>query len=730
MTQQPFELPHFYLPHPARLNPHLDEARAHSTAWAREMGMLEGSEVWEQSDLDAHDYGLLCAYTHPDCDGPALSLITDWYVWVFFFDDHFLERFKRTQDRVGGKAHLDRLPLFMPPDPTTGMPEPENPVEAGLADLWTRTVPAMSADWRRRFAVATEHLLNESLWELSNINEGRIANPVEYIEMRRKVGGAPWSAGLVEYATAEVPAAVAGSRPLRVLMETFSDGVHLRNDLFSYQREVEDEGELSNGVLVLETFFGCTTQEAAELVNDVLTSRLHQFEHTAFTEVPAVALENGLTPPEVAAVGAYAKGLQDWQSGGHEWHMRSSRYMNKGARPVAGWQALTGPGTSAADVGALLAATAAQRARPYTHVPYQKVGPSVIPDLRMPYPVELSPALEGSRRHLLAWSHRMGILGEGVWDEDKLASCDLPLCAAGLDPDATQDQLDLSSDWLAFGTYGDDYYPLVYGHRRDLAAARLTTARLSACMPLDGEPVPPPGNAMERSLIDLWARTTAGMTPDERRPLKTAVDAMTEAWVWELSNQIQHRVPDPVDYLEMRRATFGSDLTLGLCRAGHGPAVPPEVYRSGPVRSLENAAIDYGCLLNDVFSYQKEIEYEGEVHNAILVVQNFFGVDYPAALRVVQDLMNQRMRQFEHVVAHELPVVYDDFQLSEEARDIMRGYVTDLQNWMAGILNWHRNVPRYKAEYLAGRTHGFLPDRIPAPPLPSPVPRGPLVPMP
>jgi germacradienol/geosmin synthase len=719
MTQQPFQLPHFYLPHPARLNPHLDEARAHSTTWAREMGMLEGSGVWEQSDLDAHDYGLLCAYTHPDCDGPALSLITDWYVWVFFFDDHFLEKFKRSQDRLAGKAHLDRLPLFMPLDPATGTPEPENPVEAGLADLWRRTVPAMSADWRRRFAVATEHLLNESLWELSNINEGRVANPVEYIEMRRKVGGAPWSAGLVEYATAEVPAAVAGTRPLRVLMETFSDAVHLRNDLFSYQREVEDEGELSNGVLVLETFFGCTTQEAAELVNDVLTSRLHQFEHTAFTEVPAVALENGLTPPEAAAVAAYTKGLQDWQSGGHEWHMRSSRYMNKGERPLAGWQTLTGPGTSAADVGALLAAAVAQRARPYTHVPFQKVGPSVIPDIRMPYPLELSPALEGARRHLSEWCARMGILSEGVWDEDKLASCDLPLCAAGLDPDATQDQLDLASGWLAFGTYGDDYYPLVYGHRRDLAAARLTTARLSACMPLDGEPVPPPVNAMERSLIDLWARTTAGMTPEERRPLRTAVDTMTEAWVWELSNQIQNRVPDPVDYLEMRRATFGSDLTLGLCRAGHGPAVPPEVYRSGPVRSLENAAIDYACLLNDVFSYQKEIEYEGEIHNAVLVVQNFFGVDYPAALSVVQDLMNQRMRQFEHVVAHELPVVYDDFQLSDEARTIMHGYVVDLQNWMAGILNWHRNVPRYRAEYLASRTHGFLPDRIPAAPVPT-----------
>ncbi|MFF5608660.1 germacradienol/geosmin synthase Cyc2 [Streptomyces cellulosae] len=714
---QPFELPHFYMPHPARLNPHVDEARAHSTAWAREMGMLEGSGVWEQADLDAHDYGLLCACTHPDCDGPALSLITDWYVWVFFFDDHFLEKYKRTQDRVGGKAHLDRLPLFMPLEPGAPVPEPGNPVEAGLADLWARTVPAMSADWRRRFAVATEHLLNESLWELSNINEGRIANPVEYIEMRRKVGGAPWSAGLVEYATAEVPAAVAGTRPLRVLMETFSDAVHLRNDPFSYQREVEDEGELSNGVLVLETFFGCTTQEAADLVNDVLTSRLHQFEHTAFTEVPAVALEQGLTPAETAAVAAYAKGLQDWQAGGHEWHMRSSRYMNENARPGPSWQTLTGPGTSAADVGALLARAAAERLRPYRHVPYRKVGPSVIPDIRMPFPLSLSPALEGSRRHLLEWSHRMGILGEGVWDEDKLAGCDLPLCAAGLDPDATQEQLDLASGWLAFGTYGDDYYPLVHGHRRDLAAARLTTARLSACMPLDGEEVPPPANAMERSLIDLWARTTAGMTPEQRRPLRTAVDKMTESWVWELSNQIQNRVPDPVDYLEMRRATFGSDLTLGLCRAGHGPAVPPEVYRTGPVRSLENAAIDFACLLNDVFSYQKEIEFEGEMHNAVLVVQNFFGIDYATALPVVADLMNQRMRQFEHVVEHELPVVYDDFQLPEEARAVMRGYVTDLQNWMAGILNWHRSVDRYKDEYLSGRVHGFLQHRSPAPPV-------------
>src|SRR5262245_53805705 len=222
---QPFELPAFYMPWPARLNPHLEDARAHSKAWACEMGILgskkdsqEGA-IWDVHTFDSHDYALLCSYTHPEAPGPELDLVTDWYVWVFFFDDHFLEVYKRTRDTKGAKAYLDRLPAFMPVDPGgAALPEPQNPVERGLADLWARTAPGTSQDWRRRFVVSTKHLLEESTWELDNINEGRVANPIEYIEMRRKVGGAPWSAGLVEHAvSAEIPARIAASRPMRVL---------------------------------------------------------------------------------------------------------------------------------------------------------------------------------------------------------------------------------------------------------------------------------------------------------------------------------------------------------------------------------------------------------------------------------------------------------------------------------------------------------------------------------
>ncbi|MEU2393149.1 germacradienol/geosmin synthase [Streptomyces sp. NPDC007369] len=713
---QPFRLPDFYVPHPARLNPHLEAARAHATRWARDFGMLEGSGVWTQEDLDAHDYALLCSHTHPDCGGDVLNLVTDWYVWVFFFDDHFLEVYKRTQDREGARKYLDGLAAFMPMDLADGFPEPANPVEAGLKDLWTRTVPAMSMDWRERFSESTRNLLNESMWELHNISTGRVANPLEYIEMRRKVGGAPWSAGLVEYVAAEVPARVAHARPLQVLRDAFADAVHIRNDLFSYQREVEQEGELSNAVLVLETFLGCTTQEAADLSNDLLTSRLQQFEYTALAEVPALAVQHGLRPDEAAAVLAYAKGLQDWQSGGHEWHMVSSRYMNEGARrtgplPLPLPFPPGGLGTAALGRRPVLTPRSEElRRRRFTHVPYRKVGPSLLPDLTLPFPLSLSPHLDLARRELASWCRDMGMLrphpgdpGSDLWTEDMLAGMDFALCSAGIDPDATAEALCLSAQWLAWGTYADDYYPRVFGRAKSPAAARAATDRLIALMPLrPEEAVGEPATTMERSLQDLWARTAAGLGEADREEFRRHVAGMLDSWVWEIGNTAANRVPDPVDYAEMRRLTFGSPLTMFLARAGRedGGGVPAAVWRDGAVRSLESAASDVGCLVNDLYSYRKEIEFEGELHNHVLVTQHFFDIDYPQAFRIVSDLLVQRIREFEHIRDHQLPVLYEDHGLDRTARASLDAYVRELQDWMAAVLHWHRNVRRYRDEDL------------------------------
>lgn len=685
MPEQPFVLPEFYMPYPARLNPHLDRAREHSKAWARELDMIDvpqhGAVIWTEHDLDSHDYALLCAYTHPDAGAEELDLITDWYVWVFYFDDHFLELYKRTGDIDSARGYLDRLELFMPAEGEITA-TPENPVERGLTDLWNRTVPHRSAGWRRRFVDSTKALLDESLWELANINEGRLANPIEYVEMRRKVGGAPWSANLVEHSVhAEVPGAIAASRPMEVLRDCFADSVHLRNDLFSYQREVQDEGELSNGVLVFEKFLGLGTQQAADAVNDLITSRLHQFEHTALTEVPALFDDHCVDPAARAATFAYVKGLQDWQSGGHEWHLRSSRYMNEGALDGRGGQ--DGFGTSAARIFASVFATAPQRLRAYSSTPVSAASVPR-PSLELPLPPRFSPHLESCRRRNVDWARRTGLLDGVVWDERKLRAADLPLCAAGIHPDATAEALDVTSDWLTWRTYADDHYPLVFGATRDLAGAKAANLRLSAFMPADGAPMPTPATPLEAGLADLWPRTTAESRPGVRR----AVEKMTSSWLWELANQAQNRVPDPIDYVEMRRRTFGADLTMSLSR---GRAVPPALHRTRPVQTLEHAAADVAGLANDLHSYRKEIQYEGELHNAVLVVRNFLDCPEERAFEVVTDLVHARLAEFDHAAATELPALYRD----DATEETLRGFVQELRDWMAGIVHWHGNVGRY-----------------------------------
>ncbi len=751
---QPFQLPEFYIPHPARLNPHLTGARVHTSEWAHAMGMIDGT-IWTQKDLDNHDYGLMCAYTHPDCDAKELDLVTDWYVWVFFFDDHFLHQFKRTRDHAGSRAYLERLRQFMPIDLSDPVPEPSNPVEKGLDDLWRRSTPGTGRDWRRRFHVVTRHLLEESTWELNNIDRGRVANPIEYIEERRKVGGAPWSACIVEHAAGvEVPAELAETRPLMVLRDTFSDAIHLRNDLFSYQREVEQEGEFSNGVLVVQRFFNVDPPKAAEIVNDLLTSRLQQFENTALVELPLLYASMGTTPDAQHKVFRYIKGLQDWQSGGHEWHMRSSRYMNKldpsapeCSSPI--FHTLAGPeklarsadaGLAAGMISGLTAAlgqlagptglgTAAnrirltprtlglQRMRNHSHVLFEAVGPTDLPDFYMPYKSQVNRNLATAKQYCIDWCRAMGfylpvpfVPGGAIWTAEKVEAYDFAECSARLEPECDADALNLSTAWLAWGTYGDDLYPLLFTNTRNLAAAKLQNDRLRLFMPLDCVSMPLPLNPFERATADLWVRTAAPMSMADRENFRRGNELMIDSWLVELLNQAQHRVPDPVDYVEMRRATFGSDLTMNLARITKGRELPQAVFASRALQAMELAAQDYCTFLNDIFSYQKEIEFEGEVNNIVLVLQKFLDVEKEQAVQYANDLMTSRMQQFEHVLATDVPLLIEELGLDPGARAALEVYIQSLKHWMVGILEWHQITRRYAEWFLRG--HAVAPSSL------------------
>jgi germacradienol/geosmin synthase len=351
-------------------------------------------------------------------------------------------------------------------------------------------------------------------------------------------------------------------------------------------------------------------------------------------------------------------------------------------------------GMSAASILGSYVRTMPQRLSQFTSTP-KVVEPYVLPSFDVPFPLALSPHLDRARDEVAHWAVEQGFTGEGVWDEHKLRGFDFPLCSAGIDPDATAQELFLSGCWLTWGTYADDVYPLWYGRTRDLAGVKAQTARLKECMPLDLVQTVVPANANERALADLWQRTAAPMTPSFRATFRETVDAMLDAWVWEVVNMHHNRIPDPVDYVEMRRSTFGSEMTTSLSRLSHSATVPPELWGTRVVQTMERSAMDYCTMLNDVFSYTKETQFEGEVHNIVRVIENFLGVPQARAFDITYALMNARLDQFVRSVETDLPRMFDDLSLTAGARAGLTRYADELKDWIAGIIHWHEQTSRY-----------------------------------
>ena len=259
---QPFELPDFYMPYPARLNPHLEAARAHTKAWAREMGILDAppdAPVRYLGRAQVRLHGLRAALrVHPSRRARPGARPGHRLVRLGLLSSTTTSWRSTSARGTGGRARSTwtGCPLFMPMDLSTRRRSRPTRWSAGLADLWQRTVPTMSdgvatpvlrehqAPARRVDVGARQHQRGPGLQPHRvhrDAPQGR----------RRAVVGRPRRA---RRRRRDPGPRSRRRRPMRVLKDTFADAVHLRNDLFSYQREIQEEGELSNGVLVVERF--------------------------------------------------------------------------------------------------------------------------------------------------------------------------------------------------------------------------------------------------------------------------------------------------------------------------------------------------------------------------------------------------------------------------------------------------------------------------------------------
>ncbi|RJQ79416.1 hypothetical protein D5S17_10395 [Pseudonocardiaceae bacterium YIM PH 21723] len=293
-------LPEIEFPWQPRSNAHLTSARTHARNWAAAMGLLDDPALWSAETFQQDDLALFAALTHPDASESRLLEIVLWRVLTTALDDYVAARFKRTADLRGAEAFVQRLAEFLPLDGGSA-PQPANPIERGLAELWPRTRAALPRARRARFAAAVYDFAECMLWELANDLRGCPPDPADYLDMVRRTAGTDLTVALLGI---DVPAEA------EALLGSFADVAALLGDLHSYQREVEQERGHSNAVPVIREFFGCPLQAAVNMTHRLTRAHLDEFQQATRQQPLAPA-------------------LRGWLAGAGLWYRSTGRYQRE-----------------------------------------------------------------------------------------------------------------------------------------------------------------------------------------------------------------------------------------------------------------------------------------------------------------------------------------------------------------------------------------------------------------
>ncbi|WP_055533967.1 terpene synthase family protein [Streptomyces graminilatus] len=284
-------------------NPSVDLLNREGDAWTYNMGLLPFTA--DPDEWAAIGLADCTAWCFPFAPEEELFLAYHVFAWMFALDLLFPRTFKARRDLTGARALVDRLSLFMPLNGTSHA-TPEHPIERSLADIWLRMTPTRSMPWKRNMRNAVMEYADGQCWELECMCSGRIPDPAEYLVRRRGSFGGHVGICLAEHvAGTEVPTRVRQSRPFRALMDAWTDLQTLYNDVRSYRREVENEDEICNFVLVFARFLDVSVDEAATLVTRLRAARQSEYDHLESVQLPDLCEQlqlNGSDREQLSAV--------------------------------------------------------------------------------------------------------------------------------------------------------------------------------------------------------------------------------------------------------------------------------------------------------------------------------------------------------------------------------------------------------------------------------------------
>jgi hypothetical protein len=276
-------------------------------AWAQDLGLVAGA--FEEKRLVAMQLGDFAGSTVPGASAGDLELTAQWAAFICLVDD----RFDRSRDDVHPQDVVSLFNRLLQVLTGSGAAGSGSGVERALDDLWRRTAPRMSSQWRERF-VADYRDFALATREEATDRTGQIRLGLsDYVLRRRRTITALPMADILE-CTADAPwPGLSGGEDLMVALRlAAADVAGWTNDLVSAEDDLREDRD--NLVTVLGRERGCSLASAREQVIGMRDDRVRDFHALAasLTAMAAPGTERDKVRRYVAALESFVTATLHW----------------------------------------------------------------------------------------------------------------------------------------------------------------------------------------------------------------------------------------------------------------------------------------------------------------------------------------------------------------------------------------------------------------------------------
>ncbi|GAA3268063.1 hypothetical protein GCM10020218_006830 [Dactylosporangium vinaceum] len=317
MTQRgQLSAPAVLCPFTPRISPHADSVQRWSLHWATRHGLLDRPGA-RATFARARFANLMCR-AHPDAGEPELRLATAWLISIFVLDD-LLERalVRDPEPARAAVTEVVRLLRDQQPEPVFGTAL-GRPLAGALGEVWKRTEPRVSPQWRERFVGHVADYLAGTLWEAGNRAADRPPLLDEYRRMRHHSAATDMFFDLIEPMHGfELPTGLLDDPDFATARRTAGTVIGIFNDLISWPKEAAI-GDHHN---IVFSFQREHRLHLAEAVSAAVA------EHDACVlefQVARDRLETRWWSDPTCATGI--GDLVHWIRGNVDWSMESGRY--------------------------------------------------------------------------------------------------------------------------------------------------------------------------------------------------------------------------------------------------------------------------------------------------------------------------------------------------------------------------------------------------------------------